>query len=170
MGLRQVRVVEDPILTKVARPIKEINERILHLLDDMVETMREGKGIGLAAPQVGVLRRCFVCEVEEGEVYKIINPEILEKEGSDIDIEGCLSIPDYNCTVERAEKIKMKYTDVDGKEQVIEADGMFAKCLQHEYDHLDGILISSKAIDVITKENMDEIYEKLGYFNEEDGE
>lgn len=157
MGLRQIRLENDPILYKKTREIKNINDRILSLLDDMVETMREHNGIGLAAPQVGILRRCFVAEVNEGEVYKVINPEIIEREGKAVQIEGCLSMPDFRGTVERAEKIKMKYTDENGKEQIIEAEGLLARCFQHESDHLDGVLIRSKYIKEISDEEYQEI-------------
>lgn len=172
MGLRQIRKDNDPLLLKKSREIKEINDRILSLLEDMVETMYHENGIGLAAPQVGVLRRCFVVDIGDGNVYKIINPEILEKsETTAVDIEGCLSIPNYNCTVERSESVKMKYTDIEGNEQVIEANGLLARCLLHEYDHLDGILITSKAIEEVTEENIDEIREKYDlYVDEEDEE
>lgn len=162
MALRIVRKVDDPILLKKAREVKKIDDRLLQLLDDMVDTMHEENGIGLAGPQVGILRRVFVADLGDGNVYKIINPEILESEGEDIDIEGCLSIPNFNCTVKRAEKIKMKYMDIEGNEQIIETDGMLAKCFQHERDHLDGILITSKMIDKVTDENYEEILKKIG--------
>lgn len=169
MGLRQVRKDNDPLLLKKSREIKDINDRILSLLDDMVETMQSENGIGLAAPQVGVLRRCFVADVGDGNIYKIINPEIIEhSKDASIDIEGCLSIPNYNCTVERPQKIKMKYTDINGKEQIIEADGLLARCLQHEYDHLDGILITSKAIEEVTEDNIDDIREKYDLYLDEE--
>ncbi|MFL8887353.1 peptide deformylase [Helcococcus kunzii] len=169
MGLRQIRKDNDPLLLKKSREIKEVNDRILNLLGDMVETMYHENGIGLAAPQVGVLRRCFVVDIGDGNVYKIINPEIIEKsETTSVDIEGCLSIPNYNCTVERSETVKMKYTDTKGKEQIIEADGLLARCLLHEYDHLDGVLITSKAIEVVTEENIDDIREKYDLYSDEE--
>lgn len=162
MALRVIRKVDDPILLKRAREVNKIDDRLLQLLDDMVDTMHEENGIGLAGPQVGILRRVFVADLGDGQVYKIINPEILEFEGEDIDIEGCLSIPNFNCTVKRAEKIKMKYIDIEGKEQIIDADGMLAKCFQHERDHLDGVLITSKMIDEVTDENYEQILKKIG--------
>lgn len=162
MAKRIVRTVDDPILLKRAREVKKIDDRLLQLLDDMVETMHDFDGIGLAGPQVGILKRVFVADVGDGNVYKIINPEIIEESGKDIDIEGCLSIPNFNCTVERAEKIKMKYIDIEGNEKIIEADGLLAKCFQHERDHLDGILITSKMIDKVTDQNYEEILKKIG--------
>lgn len=160
MGIRQVRLEEDPILLKKSREIKNIDNRILALLDDMVDTMREHQGIGLAAPQVGILRKCFVVEVEDGEVYKVINPEILETKGQEVQIEGCLSIPNFRATVERPEWVKMKYTDENGKEQIIEADGLLGRCLQHEFDHLEGVLIKSKFIEEISEEEYQEMLDK----------
>lgn len=170
MALRIIRKVPDEILNKKARPVKKVDDRTRALLDDMVNTMYESNGIGLAGPQVGILRRLFVADVGDGKVYKIINPEIIEKKGTDLEIEGCLSIPNFQGTVERARWIKMKYTDENGQEQVIEADGLLAKCLQHEYDHLDGVLITSKYIDKVTADNIEEIQEKIDKLRQENGE
>lgn len=153
MALRVIRTDEDPLLRKVSRPIKNINERIKILLDDMLETMSDANGIGLAAPQVGILRRCIVIDLGD-KPYKMINPEIIEKEGSDIDIEGCLSVPNFNATVERPERIKVRYLDQDANEQIIEAEGLFARCICHEVDHLNGILFTDKYIDEITQEDL----------------
>lgn len=161
MGIRTVRVVDDPILEKKAREIKEIDDKLLSLLDDMVETMHQEDGIGLAAPQVGMLKRCFVMDLGDGNIYKVINPEILESEGSAIDIEGCLSIPNFRGTIERPEKIKAKYLNEKGEEVIIDADGLLARCFQHERDHLDGILISKHFIDKVTDENFEEIRDKI---------
>lgn len=160
MAIRIIREVPDEILNKKTREVKKVDDKIRNLLNDMVDTMRKDEGIGLAGPQVGVLRRLFVVEVDEGEIYKVINPEILETRGSDIAIEGCLSIPNWRATVERPEWVKMKYLDENGEEKIIEADGLLGKCLQHEYDHLEGILISSKFIEEVTEDNMEEIIEK----------
>lgn len=156
MGIRMVRVVEDSLLLKRSREVKEINERILSILDDMVETMYENDGVGLAAPQVGILRRLFVADIGDGKVYKAINPEIIYEEGEAIDLEGCLSIPNFRGTIKRAEKVKMKYTDIDGNEQIVEADGLLARCFQHEIDHLNGILINSKYIEEILEEDLED--------------
>ncbi|MDO5027140.1 MAG: peptide deformylase [Tissierellia bacterium] len=153
MALRVIRTDEDPLLRKVSRPVKDINDRMKTLLDDMVETMRDAEGIGLAAPQVGILRRCIVVDVGQG-TYKMINPEIIEESGSDIDIEGCLSVPNFNGTVERPEHIKVRYLDEEGKENTIEADGLFARCICHEVDHLNGILFTDKYIDEVSLEDI----------------
>lgn len=124
----------------------------------MEETMNDAMGIGLAAPQVGILRRVIVVNVGQG-TYKMINPEILEAEGSDIDIEGCLSVPNFNGTVERPQKIKVKYTDIDGNDQEIVAEDLFARCICHEIDHLDGILFTDKYIDEISQEDLKQMVE-----------
>lgn len=152
MGLRTIRVDGDPLLRKVSRPVTKIDDRVLQLLDDMVDTMNAANGIGIAAPQVGVLRRLIIVDIGNGKTYRMINPEILEADGSQIAVEGCLSIPNFNGTVERPEKIKVRYMDPDGKDNVIEADGLFARCICHEVDHLNGILFNDIYIDEITYE------------------
>lgn len=153
MALRVIRTDEDPLLRKISKPVKNINERIKNLLDDMVETMYKANGIGLAAPQVGILRRVITIDVGQG-VYKMINPEILEEKGSQVDIEGCLSVPNFNGTVERPSEIKVKYLDENGEEHTIVAEGLFARCICHEVDHLNGILFTDKYIDEV---NLDEL-------------
>ncbi len=147
MALRNIVTEGDEILTKKAREVSIINERIIQLLDDMVDTMRDSEGVGLAAPQVGVLRRVFVVEIED-RVYEIINPEILEMEGSQIGDEGCLSVPGMVGKVERPQYIKMKALDRNGKEIQIEGTDLLAVALCHEYDHLEGILFNSKATEL----------------------
>lgn len=166
MGLRIIRQVPDEILNKQTRAVKEVNDRIKSLLDDMVETMHKDGGIGLAGPQVGVLRRLFVADIGDGKVYKVINPEFLEKRGKNIGIEGCLSIPNFRATVERADWVKMKYLDENGIEQIVETDGLLAKCFQHEYDHLDGILITSKYIEEVKDEDYFDIEEDIEIINQ----
>ncbi len=148
MAIRQLRYLGDPILRKVSREVTEINERIKTLLEDMVETMYEYDGVGLAAPQVGVLRRVIVIDVGEGPI-KMINPEIIEEEGESIDIEGCLSIPNRSGTVKRPEKLKVKYLDEKGEEKILEGTGLLARALCHEIDHLNGVLFIDKMIEEI---------------------
>ena len=148
MAIRQLRYLGDPILRKVSREVTEINERIKTLLEDMVETMYEYDGVGLAAPQVGVLRRVIVIDVGEGPI-KMINPEIIEEEGGSIDIEGCLSIPNRSGTVKRPEKLKVKYLDEKGEEKILEGTGLLARVLCHEIDHLNGVLFIDKMIEEI---------------------
>jgi len=140
----KVVILGHPALRQKALPIEEINEDIRNLVDQMAKLMYESKGLGLAANQVGVLKRVFIIDVaqKEGEpkleVY--INPKILEKEGSIVREEGCLSIPGYYAKVKRFEKIFIKAFDLNGKEFERELTGLHAVAFQHEYDHLDGIL------------------------------
>ncbi len=145
MALRNIVLEGDPILRKRCRPVDQVNDRIRMVLDDMVETMRNSHGVGLAAPQVGMMRRMFVAEPEEGRVYCIVNPEILEMEGSQIGDEGCLSIPGYQGTVERPERVRMKGMDRDGNQQEYEFEGWDAVVMCHEFDHLEGILYIDKS-------------------------
>ncbi len=153
MGLRELRIEGDPILRKKARPVKKIDERMRNLLDDMVETMYEDKGIGLAGPQVGILRRVIVVDVGNGP-YKMVNPEIIERsEETDEDVEGCLSVPAFNGTVIRPRQVKVKYMDENGEEKEVLAEDLFARCLCHEIDHLDGILFRDKVVREINMEN-----------------
>lgn len=151
MALREIRLSDDPILRKKSKEITEITDRIKVLLDDMIDTMNEAEGVGLAAPQVGVLRRAVVIDVGEGPI-KLLNPVILEMKGEVIDIEGCLSVPGRSGTVNRPEWVKIKYIDLDGKEQTLEGSGLLARAICHEIDHLDGILYIDKIIDEVEVE------------------
>lgn len=148
MALRNIVTEDDPILRKKCRPVDKVDDRIRGILEDMLETLHEAGGVGIAAPQVGILRRMFIAEPEPGEVYYMINPEILEKNGSDTAEEGCLSVPGFAGAVERATYVKIKALDIDGSERTIEAEEWAARVMQHEYDHLDGILYTDKAIEM----------------------
>lgn len=117
-------------------------------MEDMVETMRSHYGVGIAGPQVGVLRRMFVAEPEPGRLYYMINPVILEQSGSQLDDEGCLSVPGLIGTVDRPDYIKIEALDLDGKKQIYEFEGFDARVMCHEYDHLDGILYTDKATNI----------------------
>lgn len=152
MALRPIRLDGDPVLRKKSRAVDEINDRVLTLLDDMVETMADANGVGLAAPQVGVLRRVIVIDIGEGPI-KLINPEFVDRTGTQIEVEGCLSIPDLAGTVERPERVKVKYLDENGKEQVIEGTDLLARALCHEIDHLDGILYTDRVIEYVDLED-----------------
>jgi peptide deformylase len=143
MALLKICHYGDPVLEKVAKEVEVVDDDVRLFLDDMVKTMRSAEGIGLAAPQVGVSKRLVVVEIE-GRVYKLVNPVIVDKKGKCKDTEGCLSVPDINGDVERAQFVKMMYLDENGEKQVIEADGLLARCFQHEIDHLDGILFIFK--------------------------
>lgn len=151
MALRQIRLDGDPILRKTSREIGEITDRIRILLDDMVETMNDANGIGLAAPQVGVLRRAIIVDVGEGPI-KMINPKILDKEGSEVGVEGCLSVPNKSGTVERPESLRLEYLDEEGQKQNLEANGLLARVICHEIDHLNGILYTDKVIEYVELE------------------
>ena len=145
MAIRKIILEGDPQLNKVSREVSEVNDRIRILLDDLVDTMHEAGGVGLAAPQVGVLRRVCVVEVDEGEVYYLVNPVIVSKEGDQYGSEGCLSVPGYYGDVHRPQKVVVEALDRDGKKQRYEAEDFKARAFCHEIDHLDGIVYTSKA-------------------------
>lgn len=148
MALRNIVTQGDPILRKHCREVDKVDDRIRMILDDMVETMRDAKGVGLAAPQIGMMRRIFVAEPEEGRVYYFVNPEILEMEGSQTGDEGCLSVPGYQGTVERPQRIRIKGLDRDGNMQEYEFKERDAVVMCHEFDHLEGILYIDKSINL----------------------
>ncbi len=145
MALRNIRKDNDEILRKKSRVVEEVNDRIRTLVKDMIETMYEANGVGLAAPQVGILKRVAVVDVGEG-IHVFINPEIIEKSGSCIDVEGCLSLPGKQGQVERPEKIKVRALNENGEQFEIEAEDFFARAICHETDHLDGILFIDKLV------------------------
>ena len=149
MALRNIVTEGDELLRKKSRQVTEINERICTLLDDLADTMYyENRGIGLAAVQVGVLRRVFVVVVgDEHGLIEFINPEIIETSGNQVYCEGCLSVPGRNANVNRPAKIKIRATNRHGEEFELEAEGILAICICHEFDHLEGILFIDKAID-----------------------
>ena len=158
MALRNIVMENDPLLRKTSRPVDEITPRIIKLLDDMADTMYyENRGIGIAAPQVGVMRRAFIVDVgdDHGKI-EFINPEILETEGTQTYCEGCLSLPGKSANVERPARIKIKAQDREGNWFELEADGLLAVCICHEYDHLEGILFTDKAVGEVHVEEKDE--------------
>jgi len=142
--MAKLRILEfpDPRLRKKAAPVEVVDDSLRQLIDDMFETMYEAPGIGLAATQVDVHRRLLVADIsqEKDQPQVLINPEILEKDGSVVTEEVCLSVPGYYEEVERAEHIKVRYLDGDGNEQESEYEGLLAICVQHEMDHLEGKL------------------------------
>lgn len=139
MAIRMIRLEGDPVLREVAKPVREITKNIIKLLDDMAETMYDADGVGLAAPQVGVPKRVIVMDCGDG-LIEMINPEIISKEGEQIGPEGCLSIPGVTAEVARANKVVAKGLNRHGKEITVEGEGLLARCIQHEIDHLNGIL------------------------------
>lgn len=146
MAIRTIREWPDEILKKKCKPVKEMTPRLKELVSDMIETMHEANGVGLAAPQVGVLKRIFVVDVsEDGDSpYVCVNPEILESEGEQTDYEGCLSLPGYSGQVTRAEKIKLRALDENMEPFEVEAEALLARALQHEVDHLEGIMYTEE--------------------------
>lgn len=147
MALREIRIQGDPILEKVCKPVDKLTDRLNTLIDDMLETMHEANGVGLAAPQVGVLRRIVVIDVEdEHGPYVLINPEITESDGEQDGEEGCLSLPGKMGEVKRPNHVICKALDREMTEQTIEGTGLLARCICHELDHLDGHMYTEKVI------------------------
>ena len=145
MALRNIVLHGDEILRKRCREVTEVDDRIRTILDDMVETMRELNGIGLAAPQIGIMRRMFVIEPEDGEVLEFINPEVIELQGTQTSEEGCLSVPGFIGVMERPEFIKVEALDRHGEKVIHEATGLKAVVISHELDHLEGVLYTDTA-------------------------
>lgn len=142
MAIRNIRIIGDPILNKKAREVEKIDNRILQLLDDMEETMRDANGLGLAAPQIGILKRLVVVDMQDGNgVMKMINPKITKKsDETQENLEGCLSIPGKSGLVDRPKSLVLEYTDVNGENVVVDCDEYKAVCICHELDHLEGVL------------------------------
>ena len=140
MALRTIRIQGDPVLTKVCRPIPEVTDRIRTLAEDMLETMYEANGVGLAAPQVGVLKRIVVIDVEDGYQYVLINPEIIEQDGEQTGYEGCLSVPGKTGVVTRPNHVVVRALDENMDEIEVEGEGLLARAICHECAHLDGQL------------------------------
>ena len=137
MALRTIRVEGDPVLTKISRPVDKMTPRIQDLITDMLDTMYEAMGVGLAAPQVGILKRIVVMDVGDGPII-LINPEIIEKYGEQTGDEGCLSVPGMSGQVTRPDHVKVKALNEDMEEVVYEGEGLLARAFCHELDHLDG--------------------------------
>tara|TARA_R110002020_G_C16258095_1_gene770281 strand:+ start:1298 stop:1813 length:516 start_codon:yes stop_codon:yes gene_type:complete len=145
MTIKPLIILPDPILRQPSRPFEQVDTEVLRLADDMLETMYDAPGIGLAAVQIGVPRRLLVIDIsrddEENKPQVFINPEIVAtSDDRSVYEEGCLSIPDYYAEVERPATVTVQYIGRDGKQETVEADGLLATCLQHEIDHLNGIL------------------------------
>ena len=145
MARRNIVKMGDPLLRKISKPVETFDEKLHQLLDDMVETLHHAEGLGLAAPQVGVLKR--VCIVEyDGVLYELVNPVLVHSEGKCVDNEGCLSVEGFRGLVERPQKIDITYFDRNGTPCSQHAEGYFARVFLHEMDHLDGILFADKMI------------------------
>ena len=149
MALRQIRVDGDDILRKKCKEVKEMNERTKTLIEDMLDTMYDAGGVGLAAPQVGVLKRIVVIDVDYGNPYDnphvLINPVIIEREGEQTGDEGCLSIPGKVAEVTRPNRVVVKFLNEDMEEVTLEAEELFARAICHELDHLEGVLYKDLA-------------------------
>ena len=144
MAVRQIRIMGDEILTKKCKPVKAMNDRTMELIEDMFDTMYQANGVGLAAPQVGVRKQIVVIDVEDGNQYVLINPEILETSGSQTGPEGCLSVPGKSGTVTRPDHVKVKALNENMEEYVLEGEGLLARAICHECDHLSGVLYVDK--------------------------
>ncbi len=149
MAVRSIRIYPDPILKQVVERVEEVDETVIAVIQDLVDTMVDsGHSVGVAAPQIGELCRALVVDVSKSKLGKdnnhglleMVNPEIIEKSGSKMMREGCMSVPDYTGNVTRAEHIVIEFTDRAGQPRVIEANGFEAVAIQHELDHLDGML------------------------------
>ncbi|QGP92982.1 Peptide deformylase 1 [Neomoorella glycerini] len=145
MAIHQILIHPDPILREKSQPVKKITPNIWKLLDNLADTMYEAPGVGLAAPQIGVLKRVIVVDVGEG-LIELINPEIIAARGRDVGPEGCLSVPGAQGEVPRAAVVTVRGLDRHGRERAIKAEGLLARALQHEIDHLDGVLFIDKVI------------------------
>jgi peptide deformylase len=148
MALREILEYPDPRLREVAKPVERVDDEIRRLLDDMAETMYDAPGVGLAANQIGVDKRIFVIDIaaedEPSELYAFVNPEILELDGTQTWNEGCLSFPGVSEEIKRAERVKVRALDRNGKPFELEAEGLLAVAIQHENDHLNGVLMIDK--------------------------
>ena len=161
MARRNILTKEDPALYKKCRPVTEFNPRLHQLLDDMKETLSQENGVGLAAPQVGVLRRVVIVletNVPEGEeeyMIELVNPEISESSGEQFGAEGCLSVPEEYGLVRRPMHVKVRAQDRNGESFEVEGEGLTARCFCHEIDHLEGIIFTSKCERMLTKEELE---------------
>lgn len=148
MAIRTIREDGDPVLRKVAKAVDVVDDKVRLLIDDMIETMYEADGVGLAAPQIGILKRVIVIDIyDETGVKILVNPEIVEMRGEQIEMEGCLSVPDESGNVKRPAYVKVKGLNREGKEVVYEATELLARAFCHEIDHLEGVLFIDKVID-----------------------
>ena len=157
MALRNIREIGDPILNQRAKEVREMTPNLRALIEDMVETMRHANGVGLAAPQVGVLKRLVVIECEEGELLVLINPEIVERDGEQTGYEGCLSVPGKTGIVTRPNHVKVKALNENMEPVTVEGEELLARALCHELDHLDGHLYTEMAEELYTNEELEEM-------------
>ena len=156
MGLRKILTDKEPALHKVCKPVTTFDNKLFKLLDDMAETLVDSGGVGLAAPQVGILRRVVLVDIgeEESEILELINPELLETDGEQYGPEGCLSVPGKYCLVKRSYYAKVRAQDRNGEWFEAEGEELIARCFCHELDHLDGIVYTEKMDRYLTEEEL----------------
>lgn len=160
MALRTILTDRDPVLKKTSRPVTNFDGRIHDLLDDLKETLTQAGGAGLAAPQVGILRRCVIVVDDNDQMLELVNPEIVERSDLIQDgFEGCLSVPGMWGMVERPMKVKVRAQDRNGRFFEVEGEGIVARCFCHEIDHLDGHLFTELTDQLYTQEELDELLE-----------
>jgi peptide deformylase len=150
MAIRNIRTDEDGVLRKISKEVDIIDDRIISLLKDMADTMYKFEGVGLAAPQIGILKRLVVIDIGEG-LIELINPKIVSESGEQTDFEGCLSIPAVVGEVKRPEKVVVEGLNAKGEKVTIEGQKLLAVALCHEIDHLEGVLFTDKAVKIISK-------------------
>ena len=158
MALRKITTMGDECLSKVCRPVKDFNKRLWELLDDMAETLADANGAGLAAPQVGILRRlCIVVDQDTDEIIELINPEIVSQSGEQTGLEGCLSVPGKWGVVTRPYTVRVRAQDRFGNTFEVEDEELTARCFCHEIEHLDGHLFSEHCDRLLTNEELEEL-------------
>ena len=162
MALRTIITKGDPVLSKKAHLVTNFDEKLALLLDDMVETLRDSGGVGLAAPQIGILRRVVVVINDEDQVIELVNPEIIATEGEQVGFEGCLSVPGRWGRVKRPMKARVKAQNRKGEWFEVEDEGLTARCFCHELDHLDGHLFVELTDKLYTSEELEELMEQEG--------
>ncbi len=160
MAIRTIVTREDPVLTKVCHPVTKFDDKLADLLDDMKETLAQANGVGLAAPQVGILRRAVIVITQEGEELELINPEILDQSGEQTGLEGCLSVPGLWGYVTRPQWVKVKAQDRKGNWFEVEGRDLTARCFCHELSHLDGHLYTELADRLYTSDELDEMQQE----------
>ena len=161
MAIRAIRVIGDSVLNKKCKEVKAVNDRTKVLIEDMIDTMREANGVGLAAPQIGVLKRIVVIEIEPENVYVLVNPVILEQDGEQEGYEGCLSVPGKSGIVKRPNHVKVKAFDIDMNEYTLEGEGLLARAICHECAHLEGELyVDLVEGELIDNEELEKMYEE----------
>ena len=164
MGLRKILTYKDPALHKVCRPVEKFDWRLHKLLNDMTDTLTEANGVGLAAPQVGILRRVCVVMNEDDEIIELVNPEIIATDGEQTGLEGCLSVPGKFGIVTRPYTVRVRAQDRDGAFFEVEDEALTARCFCHEIEHLDGHLFVERTDHLLTEEELEE------YIQQEEGD